>query len=120
MIGLGNHIRNTKCIKIPVGICQALDRVFAPNINRIQDVECPIFVVHGTDDKLVPIRNSHALVAATKTKTYYPPLFVEAGHNDIEAKFSSLVISSMQDFFQFCMDRVQNKERAQCQYDASM
>ena len=109
-----------RCIsdKIPLGICQALDGLFAPNINRIQDVECPIFVLHGTIDELVPIRNAHALVAAGKTKTYYPPLFLEAGHNDIEAKFSSLIISSMHDFFHFCLDRVQNKERAQCQYDA--
>jgi predicted esterase len=113
---LASGVRCVFSSKIPLRVCQALDCVFAPSINRICDVESPIFIVHGIEDELVPIRNAHALVAACKTKTYYPPLFVGAGHNDIEAKFGALVIGSMQDFMQFCIDRVENREKAQSQY----
>ena len=116
---LASGIRCVLSTKIPLRVCQALDCVFAPSINRIGDVECPVFIMHGIEDNLVPIQNAHALVAAGKTKIYYPPLFVQAGHNDIEAKFGSLVIGSMQDFIQFCSDRVENKERAQSKYTNS-
>ena len=116
---LASGVRCVFSDKMPLRLYQALDSVFAPSIKRICEVECPTFIVHGTEDDLVPIRNAHALVAAGKTKTYYPPLFLEAGHNDIEAKFSSLVISSMQDFFQFCMDRAENRRKAQSEYNDS-
>ena len=93
--------------KIPNSILQQLDQVFAPNIIRITDVESPILVVHGKHDSVVSCDNADALLAATKTKTYYPPLFVEADHNDIEAKFTSVVVNYIQDFTLFCMERKQ-------------
>ena len=93
--------------KIPDSILQKLDQIFAPNIMRIADVESPILVVHGKHDSVVSCDNADALLAATKIKTYYPPLFVEADHNDIEAKFSSVFVNYIQDFTLFCMERKQ-------------
>ena len=116
---LASGIRCVLSTKIPLRFCKALDYVFAPSINRIGDVECPVFIMHGINDDLVPIQNAHALVAAQKTKTYYPPLFVEAGHNDIEAKFAPLVIGGIQDFIRSCADRIEDKERAESAYTDS-
>ena len=92
---------------MPSAMLIRLDQVFAPNLVRISEVECPILVVHGTNDTLVPVENTDALLAAAKARTYYPPLFVAAGHNDIEATFKNVLIAYIQEFTQFCLDRVQ-------------
>jgi fermentation-respiration switch protein FrsA (DUF1100 family) len=56
--------------------------------------------VHGTLDKVVEHSNSEDLFAASLSD--FPPLFVDAGHNDIESKFLNLFLSSMQEFIVFC------------------
>ena len=92
---------------MPSAMLIRLDQVFAPNLVRISEVECPILVVHGTNDTLVPVENADALLATAKARTYYPPLFVAAGHNDIEATFKNVLIAYIQELTQFCLDRVQ-------------
>ena len=94
---------------IPRKMMPFMDRLFAPSIDRIHDVECPIFVVHGNEDELVPVENAHALMSRCRTTCFHPPLFVEAGHNDIEAKFRDNFISGLQDFCGFCGDRVRSR-----------
>ena len=94
-----------------------LDNVFANSLHRIKSTECPVMIIHGINDSVVPVNNAHTLAAAIKARAYYPPLFVEAGHNDIEAKFQSLMITSCQDFVSFCNDRVHSRTKAQCLYD---
>lgn len=32
-----------------------------PNVDRIRDVTCPVFVIHGTHDEVVPFRNGEVL-----------------------------------------------------------
>lgn len=93
------------------------DSVFANSVHRIKSTDCPVMIIHGINDSVVPINNAHALAAAIKARAYYPPLFVEADHNDIEAKFQSLVVTSCQDFVSFCTDRVNTRKKAQCLYD---
>ena len=94
---------------IPRKMMPFMDRLFAPSIDRIHDVECPVFVVHGNEDELVPVENAHALMSRCRTTCFHPPLFVEAGHNDIEAKFRDNFISGLQDFCGFCLDRVRSR-----------
>ena len=52
-------------------------------------VQCPVFFVHGTLDNVVQHSNSEALFDASIFD--FPPLFVEAGHKDIESKFQNLL-----------------------------
>ncbi len=84
----------------PVFVARRLDSIALANIDLISKVRCPIFFVHGTLDKVVNHSNSEALFAASLSD--FPPLFVEAGHNDIESKFLNLFLQSMQEFTEFC------------------
>ena len=93
------------------------DNVFANSLHRIRSTECPVLIIHGINDSVVPVNNAHALAAAIKAQAYYPPLFIEADHNDIEAKFQSLMVTSCQDFVSFCNDRVNSRKKAQSLYD---
>lgn len=52
------------------------------SLNKIGDVHCPLLVIHGTDDRLIPIHHGKELFeAANEPKK---ALWVEgAGHNDL-------------------------------------
>ena len=68
-----------------------------PNIDRIKNVDCPTYIVHGLRDEIVPISHGHALYEAAANKTF-PPYFVElAGHNNIE-KFDKDYMSRIRKF----------------------
>ena len=103
--------------KLSQQIMPYFDNVFANSLHRIKNTECPVLIIHGVNDCVVPVHNAHALSAAIKARAYYPPLFLEAEHNDIEAKFQSLIITSCQDFVSFCKDRVKSRKAAQSSYD---
>src|SRR3954470_985076 len=53
------------------------------NISKIKNVRCPVLVVHGRNDNVIPFRNGERLFeAAPGSKSNY---WVEkAGHNDLE------------------------------------
>jgi hypothetical protein len=87
---------------VPNFIMQRLDSVALANINHIGNVRALILMVHGSNDDVVTIDNTHALMAASSPDTYYPPLFVEAGHNDIECKFASVFVDTLKAFVEKC------------------
>ena len=80
-----------------------MDDYFAPNVKIIKGVSVPVFIVHGTRDTVIAIQNSHDLSNALPSKCAYPPLWVEAGHNDIEVLHKGLFISSISSFIQYCV-----------------
>ena len=100
---------------IPAAIMTSLDLIFGPSVHRISEVQTLVFVTHGQNDTVVPISNAHALLAHCATSSYYPPLFVEAGHNDIESKFTGLFASSLVDFIAAARDR----QRARSDYQGT-
>jgi len=52
-----------------------------PNRNRLQTVECPVLVMHGAADRIIPIRHGQALYTAARNPKQ--SLWIEgAGHND--------------------------------------
>eukprot|EP00607_Mallomonas_marina_P005055 CAMPEP_0182426532 /NCGR_PEP_ID=MMETSP1167-20130531/13024_1 /TAXON_ID=2988 /ORGANISM="Mallomonas Sp, Strain CCMP3275" /LENGTH=278 /DNA_ID=CAMNT_0024608021 /DNA_START=58 /DNA_END=891 /DNA_ORIENTATION=+ len=56
-----------------------------PNVDRIADISCPILVVHGTRDEVVPFWNGEDLFLTASKKWRAKPFWVEgAGHNNIE------------------------------------
>ena len=69
-----------------------------PNIDRIKQVTCPLLVIHGTKDEIVPIEHSKELFekAASIKKMAF---FVEgAGHNDIESVAGLPLFETIQNF----------------------
>ncbi len=55
-----------------------------PNLNRIGRVTCPLLIIHGEDDSLIPIRHGRTLLDLAKNARSRDSLWVRgAGHNDI-------------------------------------
>ena len=58
-----------------------------PNIDRMPNIDCPVFIIHGRRDEIVPFYHARELHNGTKHK--YPPYYVDgAGHNNVE-KFAT-------------------------------
>merc|ERR1712039_606665 len=54
------------------------------NDSKIPQVECPVFIIHGECDEIVPFHNAQRLHKRTRASARWPAYFVpEAGHNDI-------------------------------------
>ena len=58
-----------------------------PNIDRVPNIESPVFIIHGRRDEIVPFYHAEELYAKSKNK--YEPYYVDgAGHNNVE-KFAN-------------------------------
>lgn len=103
---------------VPRFLMRTLDGIALANIARVADVHTLMFVVHGIEDEVVGIDNAHALIQAAKPHTCYPPLWLEAGHNDIESLHQGLLIDTIKEFLVQCDKRVERRYSAICPYDA--
>lgn len=57
-----------------------------PNVDRASSIKCPVFIVHGTQDEVVPFWHGEELFLAIEQCWRAKPFWVEgAGHNNIEA-----------------------------------
>ena len=57
-----------------------------PNIDYAPAIQCPVFIVHGTQDEVVPFWHGEELFLALPQEWRAKPFWVEgAGHNNIEA-----------------------------------
>jgi hypothetical protein len=57
-----------------------------PNINYAPEIRCPVFIIHGTQDEVVPFWHGQDLFLALSQPWRAKPFWVEgAGHNNIEA-----------------------------------
>lgn len=97
-----------------------------PNIDRIKNFDCPVYIVHGERDEIVHVYHGHRLWENVVNKDF-PPYFVEmAGHNNIEKyakdylqrvrKFIDHVdqwVQKQQNFEQDEEDAIYNFEQAQ-------
>ena len=55
------------------------------NIDRMADITCPVFLIHGTNDEVVPFWNGQELYLGVQEEFRYRPFWVQdAGHNNIE------------------------------------
>mmetsp|Transcript_11939 Transcript_11939/g.25767 ORF Transcript_11939/g.25767 Transcript_11939/m.25767 type:complete len:99 (-) Transcript_11939:160-456(-) len=56
-----------------------------PNIDKIGYARCPVYIVHGTKDEIVPLWHGQELYRKTKDEFKYPPFWIEGGgHNNLE------------------------------------
>ena len=81
-----------------------------PNGDRLPSVECPVFVVHGTRDEVVPFWHGQELFLATRVRWRAKPFWVEgAGHNNIELllRDSGALFKKLGEFVDFCSARRQ-------------
>mmetsp|Transcript_54427 Transcript_54427/g.100570 ORF Transcript_54427/g.100570 Transcript_54427/m.100570 type:complete len:437 (-) Transcript_54427:82-1392(-) len=57
---------------------------FYPNDRRLQCVTCPVFVIHGQSDEIIPFYHGFRLHEVCPRPQRWPPYFPEqAGHNDV-------------------------------------
>ena len=57
-----------------------------PNIDYAPEIACPVFIIHGTQDEVVPFWHGQDLFMALRQPWRAKPFWVEgAGHNNIEA-----------------------------------
>ena len=87
---------------IPDWIKKKFDDVFGNNIKQEKLIQCQVFVIHGTEDSVIPVQNAHLLLAHMHTNAYWPPLFIKAGHNDVELNGDKLFDSKLDQFLQHC------------------
>jgi len=66
----------------PSCLCKCFD--FYPNDQRIRNINCPAFVIHGQMDDIIPFYHGHRLSEGTPKAQRWPGYFPRgAGHNDI-------------------------------------
>lgn len=71
------------------------------NIDRIGNITCPILLIHGTHDDIVPFWNGEMLFLAAPVKWRAKPIWVDGGeHNNIEEKLreSGLFFGMVEEF----------------------
>lgn len=76
-----------------------------PNVDRIPSIECPVFIMHGTHDEVVPFWHGQELFIATQIRWRYKPFWIAgAGHNNIEIllRDSGLLFKRLHEFLEFC------------------
>jgi pimeloyl-ACP methyl ester carboxylesterase len=57
-----------------------------PSIDRCKNIKCPVFIIHGTRDEVVPFWHGQELFLATPVQYRAKPFWVDGGgHNNIEA-----------------------------------
>lgn len=65
---------------VDVGVTMIGDKF--SNIDRISKVDCPVFIVHGEDDNIIPVEHGKTLYAALPEECKAKPFFVkEMDHN---------------------------------------
>ena len=82
-----------------------------PNIKKIGEVKCPVFIMHGTKDLEIP--SFHGECLANEVKVLWPAWFPEAGHNDIEEKFRKLYLQKLEQFLVSLRENKNGKDLAQ-------
>eukprot|EP00922_Rhytidocystis_sp_ex-Travisia-forbesii_P039447 GHVS01058640.1.p1 GENE.GHVS01058640.1~~GHVS01058640.1.p1 ORF type:complete len:333 (+),score=45.05 GHVS01058640.1:286-1284(+) len=67
------------------------------NVDKIQKVHCPVFVLHGTNDEDVRLEHGKALHAAAPNAVN-PWWVVGGGHNNIEVEWRNEYFSKLNEF----------------------
>ena len=74
------------------------------NINRTSDIICPMFLIHGTVDLVVPFSHGEAMQDSVQEKCKTTPFWaLNMGHNGIEVSMAEEFRRRLQDFLH-CVD----------------
>lgn len=70
-----------------------------PNIDRIVEVACPVFVIHGVRDEIVPFWNGEELFLNIPVYWRAEPFWIRnSGHNNIESSASEELFRRFREF----------------------
>ncbi|OII72219.1 uncharacterized protein cubi_01552 [Cryptosporidium ubiquitum] len=70
------------------------------NLEKIQKVKCPVFVIHGTADTIIPFNHGEMLYKLSPNK--YTPWYVNgANHCNIELNWRGELISKVKQFIDY-------------------
>jgi len=69
----------TSVIRVVLPFTLPIDRF--PNIDRIRNIKCPILILHGTDDRVIPLKQGETMHLAAPGSTFVPVR--GADHGDV-------------------------------------
>mmetsp|Transcript_31829 Transcript_31829/g.46899 ORF Transcript_31829/g.46899 Transcript_31829/m.46899 type:complete len:324 (+) Transcript_31829:276-1247(+) len=70
-----------------------------PNVDFAPGIRCPVLIIHGTLDKIVPIRHGENLLLAVAEEFRAKPLFIEGmGHNHVNSRLRPLFVERVTDY----------------------
>lgn len=90
--------------RVPFQLRYTLPGDLFPSIDRIGECECPVFVMHGTKDEIVPVWHGHGIYErCVKKGIDYEPMWVEGGdHNSLaEHVGTALFFQKLSKFLQY-------------------
>jgi pimeloyl-ACP methyl ester carboxylesterase len=68
---------------VPQWLVRHTDFVLFNNLRRIENARCPIAIVHGTHDTVVPVAHTELLKQRVAESCKFPALFLATGHNEL-------------------------------------
>merc|ERR1711948_226978 len=91
------------------------------NIDKISSVCCPVFIIHGTRDEIVPCWHGQAIneVANRKGISYAPFIVQGADHNGLESHAGDAFVQQIQKFLLHLKDAPVSDRQVNVIYAAS-
>lgn len=89
-------------LRIPFRLRFTLPGDVFSNVDKIGDVCCPVFIIHGTRDEIVPVWHGlHLHDICVKKQTAHDAFFFEGGdHNNLEQQAGDAFFDRLQQFLQ--------------------
>lgn len=73
-----------------------------PNVDRIPQIQCPVMIIHGDSDDVVPCDHGRALYDALPVHLRAEPLFVKGmGHNGFPFHIEVVMINKINAFLDY-------------------
>lgn len=70
-----------------------------PNVDYAPMIKCPVLLIHGKRDKIVPFKHSEQLYDTFHEQCRTPPLFIpDMGHNHVSASIRSMFLKRLKRF----------------------
>jgi hypothetical protein len=67
------------------------------NLSKLEQVDCPVLIIHGTEDRTIPLWHGERLFErAPEPKTFFP--VAGAGHNDLVDVAGDRYVQAIQEF----------------------
>ena len=85
-----------------MGVFGLLDSVFCPVVKDVRSVDQSVFVIHSLQDTVIHIRNAYEVQASVPVRSLFPPLYVDAGHNDIDVLQGAKMLIHIRRFMLHC------------------
>lgn len=85
------------------------------NYKRISSTQCPVLIIHGEMDRVVPFWHAEELLTLIPPEYRAKPFFVKgAGHNGIELRRRQEYIDRLSNFFEKCVKKGIVPEEERC------